>query len=241
MSGWCGILGHVFESRATLAKRRADVATMFDGVAARYDLMNSLLTFGGDRRWRQAVTEEIAPRPGLRILDLAAGTGTSTRPLADAGALVCATDMSWGMLQTGKQRQPDLTFVAGDALHLPYADQVFDVVTISFGLRNVEDTVAALSEMRRVTKPGGQLVVCEFSTPTHRLVRRSYHGYLRLAMPLMSRFASNPAAYEYLAESIMAWPDQRGLADLMVRAGWRAVGWRNLTHGFVALHRGWAA
>lgn len=231
----------MFESRATLAKRRSDVAAMFDGVAARYDLLNSLLTFGGDRGWREAVTDELDPRPGMRILDLAAGTGTSTRPLADAGAFVVATDMSWGMLQTGKQRQPDLTFVAGDALHLPFADASFDAVTISFGLRNVEDTVAALTELRRVTRPGGQLLICEFSTPTHAALRWGYHRYLGTVMPVMSKLASNPAAYEYLAESIIAWPDQRSLADLMERAGWKAVGWRNLTQGFVALHRGWAA
>jgi len=229
------------ESRATLAKRRADVATMFDGVAQRYDLMNSLLTFGTDRRWREAVVEAIDPRPGMRILDLAAGTGTSTRPLVDAGAFVCATDMSWGMLQTGKQRQPDLTFVAGDALHLPYADASFDVVTISFGLRNVENTLGALRELRRVTKPGGQVLICEFSTPVHRPIRAAYHLYLGTVMPLMSRLASNPAAYDYLAESIIAWPTQQHLADLMAEAGWQAVGWQNLTHGFVALHRGWAA
>nr|WP_203568699.1 demethylmenaquinone methyltransferase [Aestuariimicrobium ganziense] len=229
------------ESRATLTKRRAEVSAMFDGVAKRYDLLNSMLTFGGVEQWRRTVADELEPRPGMKILDLAAGTGTSTRPLADAGAFAVAADMSWGMLQTGKQRQPDLTFVAGDALHLPFADKVFDAVTISFGLRNVEDTVAALTEMRRVTKPGGQLLVCEFSTPTNGAIRWGYHSYLRTVMPLMSKVASNPAAYDYLAESIVDWPDQRRLAELMTEAGWKAVGWRNLTQGFVALHRGWAA
>ncbi|MGJ6980059.1 demethylmenaquinone methyltransferase [Aestuariimicrobium soli] len=228
------------EIRADLTKRRRDVSAMFDGVAKRYDLLNRLLTFGVDANWRDDVIEALEPRPGERILDLAAGTGASSAPIADAGAAVYCTDLSWGMLAEGHRRHPELTFVAGDALNLPWADDTFDAVTISFGLRNVEDTLAALREMKRVTKPGGRLLICEFSTPVNPAFRRLYSTYLGTVFPLGRRFASNPAAYDYLAESIRAWPDQPGLADLCAAAGWRATGWQNLSGGIVALHRAWA-
>ncbi len=226
-------------AKATLAKRRADVAEMFDGVAARYDLVNDVLTGGLDHRWRRAVVAAVAPQPGERILDLAAGTGTSSKPFADAGALVVPADLSLGMLQVGKQRQPELAFVNADALALPFADGAFDAVTISFGLRNVEDTAAAVTELRRVTRPGGRVVICEFSTPTEAWLRLAYHGVALRVLPLVARLtASNPVAYEYLAESIRAWPAQPVLADAMAAAGWRDVEWQNLSGGIVALHRG---
>ncbi len=225
-------------ARATLAKRRADVATMFDDVAARYDLANDVLSLGQDRAWRRAVLEAVDARPGERVLDLAAGTGTSSEPFALAGATVVPTDLSLGMLRVGKRRRPALAFVAADALQLPYADAVFDAVTISFGLRNVEDTQAALTEMRRVTRPGGRLVVCEFSAPTWAPFRTVYTEYLMAALPrIASVVSSNPAAYHYLAESIRAWPDQARLAGRIAEAGWRDVAWRNLSGGVVALHR----
>ncbi|GAA3580568.1 demethylmenaquinone methyltransferase [Microlunatus spumicola] len=225
-------------ARATLAKRRSDVASMFDGVAARYDLANDVLSLGQDRAWRRAVLEAVDARPGERVLDLAAGTGTSSEPFALAGATVVPTDLSLGMLRVGKQRRPALSFVAADALQLPYADGAFDAVTISFGLRNVEDTAAALTEMRRVTRPGGRLVVCEFSSPTWAPFRRVYSEYLVGALPRIAQLvSSNPAAYQYLAESIRAWPDQAGLAARLTDAGWRGVEWRNLSGGVVALHR----
>ncbi len=225
-------------ARATLAKRRTDVAAMFDHVAERYDLANDVLSLGQDRAWRRAVLEAVAARPGERVLDLAAGTGTSSEPFARAGATVVPTDLSLGMLRVGKQRRPALSFVAADALQLPYADASFDVVTISFGLRNVEDTTAALAEMRRVTRPGGRLVVCEFSAPTWAPLRRVYTEYLMAALPrIASVVSSNPAAYHYLAESIRAWPDQTRLAAVLGAAGWRDVAWRNLSGGIVALHR----
>jgi len=225
-------------ARATLAKRRADVSAMFDHVAERYDLANDVLSLGQDRAWRRAVLEAVAASPGDRVLDLAAGTGTSSQPFAHAGATVVPTDLSLGMLRVGKQRRPALSFVAADALQLPYADASFDAVTISFGLRNVEDTAAALAEMRRVTRPGGRLVVCEFSAPTWAPFRRVYTEYLMAALPrIASVVSSNPAAYHYLAESIRAWPDQSRLAGLLEAAGWRDVAWRNLSGGIVALHR----
>jgi demethylmenaquinone methyltransferase/2-methoxy-6-polyprenyl-1,4-benzoquinol methylase len=226
-------------ARATLEKRRADVSAMFDRVAVRYDLLNDVLSLGQDRAWRRRVVKAVDPRPGQRVLDLAAGTGTSSLPFERAGATVVPTDLSLGMLQVGKRRLPGLGFVAGDALALPYADAAFDAVTISFGLRNVEDTLGALRELRRVTRPGGTLVVCEFSTPTWRPFRAVYSDYLVAALPRVATALSpNPAAYHYLAESIQAWPDQPALAALLQQAGWQQVEWRNLSGGVVALHRG---
>jgi len=225
-------------SRATLHKDPAEVAAMFDGVAARYDLTNDVLSFGQTYHWRRAVTAALAPQEGQRILDLAGGTGTSTAPLAAAGAFAVPCDFSVGMLAAGRQRLPHLPFTAGDALHLPFADGVFDAVTISFGLRNVSDVSAALAEMRRVTRVGGTLVVCEFSSPTNAGFRTLYLEYLMKALPTVARrVASNPEAYVYLAESIRAWPDQKGLAAVIAEQGWGRVHFRNLSGGIVALHR----
>ncbi len=212
---------------------------MFDGVAKRYDLLNDVLTFGLDRGWRRRTVAAVAPRRGERVLDLAAGTGTSSAPFAEAGAEVFPTDISMGMLTVGKQHQPGLDFVAGDALHLPYADDAFDAVTISYGLRNVERADLALEEMLRVTKPGGRVVIAEFSTPTHPAFRALYEQVALRIVPLAARISSNPAAYGYLAESILAWPNQSGLADRMAGAGWERIEWTNLAGGIVALHRGW--
>jgi demethylmenaquinone methyltransferase/2-methoxy-6-polyprenyl-1,4-benzoquinol methylase len=211
---------------------------MFDRVAARYDLANDVLSLGQDRAWRRHTVEAVDPQPGQRILDLAAGTGTSSEPFDRAGATVVPTDLSLGMLEVGKQRRQALSFVAGDALRLPYVDDAFDAVTISFGLRNVEDTAGALRELRRVTRPRGTLVVCEFSTPTWRPFRALYSDYLVAALPrIASVVSSNPAAYQYLAESIQVWPDQAALAAVIEAAGWQRVEWRNLSGGIVALHR----
>jgi demethylmenaquinone methyltransferase/2-methoxy-6-polyprenyl-1,4-benzoquinol methylase len=225
-------------SRASLAKKPHEVAEMFDGVAERYDLTNDLLSLGQARLWRRAVAQAVDARPGERVLDLAAGTGTSSAPFQQAGASVVACDFSLGMLEVGHERNPHLDFVAGDATKLPFRDAGFDAVTISFGLRNVEDTTAALRELRRVTKPGGRLLVCEFSHPTFAPFRTVYLEYLMRALPaIASKVASNPDAYVYLAESIRAWPDQRGLATLIQASGWSKVAWRDLTGGIVTLHR----
>ncbi len=211
---------------------------MFDEVAARYDRTNDVLSLGQDRRWRRAVVEALDMRPRERLLDLAAGTGTSTEPFVDAGVLAVPCDFSLGMLRVGRGRRPDLQFVAGDATRLPFADAAFDAVTISFGLRNVGDTAAALAEMRRVTRHGGRLVVCEFSHPTWSPWRRVYTEYLMRALPAVARrVSSSPDSYVYLAESIRAWPDQRGLGEQLAAAGWGEVAYRNLSGGIVALHR----
>ncbi len=224
--------------RASLDKDPHDVATMFDGVARRYDLTNDVLSLGQDRAWRRATLDGLAAQPGERVLDLAAGTGTSSEPLADAGVRVVPCDLSTGMLTVGKRRRPDLPFTAGDATALPFADGVFDAVTISFGLRNVVDTVGALREMRRVTRPGGRLLVCEFSTPSWGPFRTVYSGYLMQALPKVARVVARQSdAYVYLAESIRDWPDQLGLAARLKEAGWGQVAYRNLSGGIVALHR----
>ncbi len=211
---------------------------MFDQVAERYDTTNDVLSLGQDRRWRRAVLAAVDPRPGQRVLDLAAGTGTSSAPFVLGGATVVPCDFSVGMLKVGKVARPRLPFVAGDATRLPFADATFDAVTISFGLRNVHDYPKGLEEMLRVTRPGGRLVVCEFSQPTNAPFRTVYSEYLMKALPAVaSRVSSNPDSYVYLAESIQAWPDQQGLATRIARSGWRSVEWRNLTGGIVALHR----
>jgi len=221
-----------------LDKRPDEVATMFDDVAPKYDVVNDVLSMGQTRRWRRVVVEAMDVKPGQRVLDLAAGTGTSSQPFADRGATVVPCDFSLGMLKVGKQARPALPFTAGDGTRLPFADDTFDAVTISFGLRNIVDPVAGLREMRRVTRPGGRLVVCEFSHPTYRPLRTVYLEYLMKALPAIARaVSSSPDAYVYLAESIRAWPDQQGLADLVADAGWQAPAWRNLSGGIVALHR----
>ncbi|MFC8916744.1 demethylmenaquinone methyltransferase [Streptomyces sp. NPDC047821] len=226
-------------TRATLDKQPHEVASMFDDVAANYDLTNDVLSLGQDRRWRKEVAKAVGARPGEKVLDLAAGTGTSSLPFARAGAFVVPCDFSLGMLREGKKRHPWLPLTAGDATRLPFRDGVFDAVTISFGLRNVQDTDAALRELHRVTKPGGRVVICEFSHPTWAPFRTVYEEYLMRALPPVARaVSSNPDAYVYLAESIQSWPDQPALAGLLGRAGWSKVAWRNLTGGIVALHRG---
>ncbi len=212
---------------------------MFDGVAERYDRTNSILSFGQDRAWRRATRLALDLRPGERVLDLGAGTGVSTEELSRSGAVAVGADLSLGMLAAGRRSRPQVPLLAGDALALPFADATFDAVTISFALRNVVDPDAALREMARVTRPGGRLVVCEFSHPTWAPFRGAYLGYLMRALPEVARrVSSNPDAYVYLAESIRAWPDQRGLAARVAEAGWRRVRWRNLSGGIVALHHG---
>ena len=212
---------------------------MFDGVARRYDLLNDLLSLGRTKAWRKVATQVIAPKPGMRILDIAAGTGSSSRPLADAGADVIPLDFSKGMLDAGRKRHPDLAFAQGDALALAFKDNQFDVTTISFGLRNTSDTSKALRESFRVLKSGGRMVVVEFSQPTNKIFRTIYLRYLMRALPTVARkVSSNPDAYVYLAESILAWPNQIGLAELMKAAGFGSVQWKNLTFGIVAIHTG---
>ena len=232
-------------TRADLDKDPGDVAAMFDGIAERYDLLNDVLSAGQVRLWRRAVARITGAGPGDRVLDLAAGTGTSSLSFTATGADCVACDFSLGMLKAGQsaragraQRGPGrLAPVAGDALRLPFRDEAFDAVTISFGLRNVADPGAALAEMRRVTRPGGRLVVCEFSTITVAPLDKLYRRYLINVLPAIARrTARNPEAYTYLSESIAAWPAQRELAGVIEAAGWSAVRWRDLSLGVVAVH-----
>lgn len=215
---------------------------MFDRVAAKYDRTNDVLSLGNSLLWRVATTRAVNPQPGERILDIAAGTGTSSASLAKSGADIVAADFSPGMIEVGRQRQahvPNLSFTQADAMALPFGDDEFDAVTISFGLRNVKDPQQALREFLRVTKPGGRLVVCEFSRPTSRAFQAIYNTYQRTLFPPLARLAgSDKAAYDYLVDSIAAWPAQSALADQIRDAGWSSVAWRNLSMGIVALHRG---
>lgn len=236
---------------------------MFDQVAERYDLLNDVLSLGQDRWWRRIVARAVGARPGELVLDLAAGTGTSSRTFTTAGAGCVACDFSLGMLGVGARRlagrgpappalpasgeapaeggkapaEGTVRFVAGDALRLPFRDEAFDAVTISFGLRNVADPDAALAEMLRVTRPGGRLVVCEFGHLPWPAVNAMYERYLAAALPAMARRLSRAGdAYEYLAESIRAWPAAPELGRRIAAAGWSAVRWRNLTLGVVTVH-----
>ena len=215
---------------------------MFDEVAAHYDRTNALLSVGNASLWRLATTKAVNPQAGERILDIAAGTGTSSAALAHSGAHVVAADFSAGMIEVGKSRHahnPNIEFVQADATALPFTDNEFDAVTISFGLRNVVEPKKALAEFYRVTKPGGRVVICEFSTPPTALVRQSYFTYLNTVMPAVVRLvSSNAEAYDYLGESIAAWPAQATLSTWLQNAGYSAVAYRNLTLGIVALHRG---
>ncbi|MFV0375538.1 demethylmenaquinone methyltransferase [Microbacterium sp.] len=229
------------DNRADLHKDPARVSGMFDQVATGYDRTNTVLSLGNDRLWRVATTRAIAPRPGQRILDLAAGTGTSSAALARSGATIVAADFSPGMIAEGRRRHgdiPNLMFAHADATDLPFGDGEFDAVTISFGLRNVSDPDRALAEMLRVTAPGGRLVVCEFSHPTSAVFGRLYRFYSDRVLPVAARaVSSNAAAYDYLNESIRDWPDQGALAARIRAAGWTGVAHRDLTGGIVALHR----
>ncbi|WP_323097938.1 demethylmenaquinone methyltransferase [Intrasporangium sp. YIM S08009] len=224
-------------TRAQLDKKPVDVASMFDTVAEKYDVTNDVLSLGQDRLWRRAVVKAVDAKRGERILDIAAGTGTSSEPWADQEIEVVPADFSLGMLRVGRRRRPDMAFTAADAMSLPFADESFDVVTMSFGLRNVADTGTALREFLRVTKPGGRLLVCEFSQPVNKTFRTVYSNYLMRALPPVARrTSSNPESYVYLAESIRAWPPQGELAAVIEQAGWTTVRWTNLTGGIVALH-----
>ena len=224
--------------RADLDKDPQAIAAMFSFVAPRYDLVNDLASLGQEAHWRKGVVDALYPVAGELILDLAAGTGASSFPITKAGATVVSLDLTEAMVQVGKSRVPRHRFVVGDGFGLPFADQAFDAVTISFGLRNMADPVSALAEMKRVVRPSGTLVICEFSRPTSALIRMVHRRWLRWVLPILSRvYSSNFVAYSYLSESIFDWPDQRGLAKMIAAAGWGHVQWRNLTCGVVALHR----
>lgn len=210
---------------------------MFDAIAPAYDRMNAVMTFGQERRWRRAVLDRLDPQPGDRVLDLAAGTGASSVPFAERGAAVVACDFSPGMLDVGRRRHPGLTFVAGDALRLPFGDGSFAAVTVSFGLRNVADLERALRELARVTRPDGRLVILETSAPLSAPLRAGHGLYVRHVLPRLARVVTGTRdAYAYLAESVGDWPGPHELSGQISAAGWRSVGWQQLMFGAVALH-----
>lgn len=226
--------------RANLDKKATDVQGMFNAVAKNYDLMNSLASLGQVRRWRKEVRRAVVTRPAMRVLDVAAGTGASSIEFVRAGADVVAVDFSEGMLEEGRRRHPEIDFRQADAMNLPFEDNSFDAVTTSFGLRNIQDFDRALREFYRVLRPGGHLVVCEFSRPTWAPFRALYHFFLGTVVPGLARMASYDAvAYDYLTESILAWPSQYVLAAHLRRAGFERLQLRNLSGGIVALHRGY--
>jgi demethylmenaquinone methyltransferase/2-methoxy-6-polyprenyl-1,4-benzoquinol methylase len=226
-------------SKADLSKKPQQVAEMFDGVAKNYDKANDLLSFGSARIWRKKVAKLVNSKPGQIILDLAAGTGSSSIVFMREGVKVVAADFSQGMLEEGRRRHPELEFVFADAANLPFADQEFDTVTISFGIRNVEKAEVALEEMLRVLKPGGKLVVCEFSRIPNKFFNSLYRFYLRNILPTLSALVSKtPEAYSYLAESIDAWPSQQELVKIIEAAGFESVSYLNQTFGIVAIHSG---
>ncbi|WP_416351494.1 bifunctional demethylmenaquinone methyltransferase/2-methoxy-6-polyprenyl-1,4-benzoquinol methylase UbiE [Rathayibacter sp. Leaf296] len=229
-------------TKADLTKRPDEVAAMFDTVAPAYDLTNTVLSAGNDHLWRIATTRAVNPAPGERILDVAAGTGTSSASLARSGAHVVAADFSPGMIAVGRTRQAGndrIEFVQADAMALPFEDESFDAVTISFGLRNVAEPRTALAEFFRVVKPGGRVVICEFSTPPLKPLAAAYDLYLAKVMPAIVGLASsNDPAYDYLGDSIRAWPEQKVVASWLRVAGFERVAYKDLTFGIVALHRG---
>jgi len=223
--------------RADLNKDPKEIASMFDSLASRYDVMDALMTGGLDRVWMTALRKAVAPHPGERILDLAAGTGASSAALAKGGAEVVACDLSEGMIEVGRERHPEIEFVHGNAMDLDFEDGSFDAVTISWGLRNIPDPELALREMARVVRPRGRLVVLEFSTPPSRVFRGMYNAYQSTVMPAIARLVStNDGAYDYLVESIRAWPNQEELARAVNESGWADCGWQNMTGGITALH-----
>ena len=225
-------------TRADLGKDPSSVSAMFDEVASAYDKTNDLLSLYQSRLWRRSLRAAVAPESGERILDIAAGTGTSSMALCAQGAEVVAADFSKGMIAEGKKRYPDLEFVFADAMQLPFKKPEFNAVTMSFGLRNVQDHKVALKEFHRVLLPGGRLVICEFSI-VRGVLGSLYRWYLRNVLPIVARMLSkNPEAYSYLADSIEAWPDQKQLAKDIEEAGFSSVSYRNLTFGIVAIHTG---
>ena len=220
-----------------MAKAPNQVAAMFDSVAESYDKTNDLLSFGQDRIWRKKVLKAVKPISGQTVLDLAAGTGSSAIVFKKPGVRVIASDFSKGMLEVGKKRHPELEFVFADATKLPFESNSVDTVTISFGLRNVQQPKLALAEMLRVLKPGGKVVICEFSKVSTPVIKQFYGFYLKKILPrLSSLLAKNQGAYEYLSESIMAWPSQQELVAWLTEAGFQQATYQNASFGVVAIH-----
>lgn len=222
-----------------LNKDTQRIALMFDKIAERYDKTNQILSFGVDYFWRKQSIKPLNIKAGQKILDIAAGTGTSSRLLANGGAEVVACDISDEMLKIGKKKNPDINFMHGDAMNLPFQEEKFDTVAVSFGLRNMQNPHKALDEMLRVAKPGGMLMICEFSTPINNQLLRAYNFYISKILPkITKKIVSNVDAYLYLGQSINEWPDQDTLTSWIKKSGWNKVSYKNLTWGIVSIHIG---
>ncbi|MSR43596.1 MAG: bifunctional demethylmenaquinone methyltransferase/2-methoxy-6-polyprenyl-1,4-benzoquinol methylase UbiE [Pedosphaera sp.] len=224
------------------ATRATKVSALFARIAPRYDLINDLQSFGLHRLWKRRLVRLAAARPGLHALDLCCGTGDVAFALARAGAGVTGLDFSEEMLAMAKQRKPSagtgqVEFLHGDALQTPFPDAHFDVVTISYGLRNLADFTGGLREMHRVTRPGGRLVILDFGKPPNRLWRSLYFGYLRFAVPVFGRiFCGDAAAYAYILESLQHYPAQEGVATALRELGCANVGVTHLLGGAMSLN-----
>lgn len=221
---------------------------VFTRVASKYDVMNDLMSMGIHRIWKDAMMDWLAPRPGQKLLDVAGGTGdVSFRFLARAkGGHATVCDMTESMLVEGRQRAEagqmadNLDWVVGDAMALPFADNSFDVYTISFGIRNVTRITDALREAHRVLRPGGRLMVLEFSRIPNEMMQKAYDLYSFNVIPVMGQVvAGDRDSYQYLVESIRKFPDQEAFAGMIRAAGFGQVKYRNLTMGIAALHSGW--
>ena len=240
---------HFGFTEVPVTEKARRVRGVFDSVATRYDLMNDLMSLGVHRAWKRITIEKAFLRPGMQVLDLAGGTGDLAAlmaPRVTPGGRVVLSDINEAMLRRGRERLLDrgvagenIEYCLADAETLPFEDGGFDVVTIAFGLRNVTRKEAALAEMFRVLRPGGQLLVLEFSKPVEPL-SPAYDLYSFQVLPAIGKLvAGDDASYRYLAESIRMHPDQETLLGMMAAAGFEGCRYHNLTGGIVALHRGW--
>jgi demethylmenaquinone methyltransferase/2-methoxy-6-polyprenyl-1,4-benzoquinol methylase len=209
---------------------------MFTSIAPRYDRANLLLSMGTDRYWRWVTARRMAPAPGALALDVACGTGDLAMALRRRGGQVVGIDFTHAMLQQARNRDRDLLLTGGDALRLPFADSIFDRLTVAFGVRNFADLSAGLREFHRVLRPGGQAGILEFSPPKG-LLAPAARFYMARVMPLLGRLVSGrDGPYDYLADSIRTWPDPERLASMLADAGFSRVHWRRFTAGVATLH-----
>jgi len=240
---------HFGYKEVNVGEKESKVAEVFHSVAAKYDIMNDVMSFGVHRLWKRFAIDCSGVRPGQKVLDLAGGTGDLTakfsRIVGNTGQVILA-DINDSMLKVGRDKLRDLgvvsnvEYVQANAQALPFADNTFDLITIAFGLRNVTDKDEALRSMYRVLKPGGRLLVLEFSKPSNELLTKAYDVYSFNLLPKIGKLVANDSeSYQYLAESIRMHPDQDTLKAMMDTAGFEQTQYYNLTGGIVALHRGY--